>query len=297
MIVRPQPTFWDILFALKGSIAKQIALRLLAITLLALLVTLVSFRDPALFAQLGTGPFTLVGLSLSIFMSFRNSACYDRWWEGRRQWGGMIGEVRSLIRDAAAGDADPDRAAMLRAVCGFLHALAADLRGQDAAAAARPWLPKIGASANIPDGALQAAGRAFDALTARGIIGAWHVPLVGARLHALSAAQVACERIRSTPLPFAYTLLLHRTAYLFCCLLPFGIAGALGWATPFVTAIVGYTFFGLDALGNELEQPFGFEPNDLPLDALVRVMERDIRAALGETDLPPLLAPIDFLLQ
>ena len=300
MIVRPKPTLFDVMFTLKGSIAQHIAIRLFVITLLATGVTLLSFRDPNLFAQLGTGPFTLVGLSLSIFMSFRNNACYDRWWEGRKQWGALIGEVRTLIRETACLGADADRAVMLRAVCGFLHALAAQLRDCDAQAAAMPWLPDdrdLGLAPSVPDAALAVSGRALDALVARGTVGEWRFTIVASRLHQMSAAQVACERIRSTPLPFAYTLLLHRTAYLFCCLLPFGIAGALGWATPLVTAIVGYTFFGLDALGDELEQPFGFEVNDLPLDAIVRIMERDIRAALGETDLPPLLAPVDFLLQ
>ena len=74
------------------------------------------------------------------------------------------------------------------------------------------------------------------------------------------------------------------------------MAHPLGWATPLVTAIVGYTFFGLDQLGNELEEPFGREMNDLPLDAMLRVFEREVRAALGETVLPPALQPVDFLL-
>jgi len=62
------------------------------------------------------------------------------------------------------------------------------------------------------------------------------------------AAGASCERIRSTPIPFSYSLLLHRTAYLYCFLLPFGLVDSLGFMTPFVVAIVAYTFFGLDAL-------------------------------------------------
>jgi putative membrane protein len=112
----------------------------------------------------------------------------------------------------------------------------------------------------------------------------------------MSATLAACERIRNTPVPFGYTLLLHRTAYLFCFLLPFGFADALGWATPFVTALVAYTFFGLDALGDELEEPFGVLPNDLPIMALAETIEINLREALGETDLPPLPQPKDYIL-
>jgi putative membrane protein len=301
MIVRPKPTLWDVMFTLKGSIAQTIAIRLVVITFAALLVTLFSFRHPDVFSRLSAGPFTLIGLSLSIFMSFRNNACYDRWWEGRKQWGLLIVEVRALIRETAAlGDA-PDRVTLLRAVCGFSHALAARLREADEAAAAVDWLPPgdrdVAATPNPTDAVLGAAGAALDRLVARGLVSDWRYTVLEARLVGMSGVQAACERIRGTPLPFAYTLLLHRTAYLFCGLLPFGLAHPLGWATPLVTAIVSYTFFGLDALGDELEQPFGFDVNDLPLVSIVRVIERDIRAALGEVDLPPVLQPVDFLLR
>lgn len=300
MIVRPKPTLWDVMFTLKGSIAQAIAIRLGVITLLATIVTFVSFRDPDLFSRLSAGPFTLIGLSLSIFMSFRNNACYDRWWEGRKQWGALLGEVRSLIRETAALGDDPDRIAMLRATCGFCHALSARLRDGDERGAAAPWLPPgtdLGSAPNATDATLAEAGRALDRLIGRGVVGEWRYTILEARFIHMSGTQAACERIKTTPLPFAYTLLLHRTAYLFCCLLPFGLAHPLGWGTPLVTAIVSYTFFGLDALGDELEQPFGFDVNDLPLDAIVRLLERDIRGALGETDLPPALEPVDFLLR
>lgn len=121
--------------------------------------------------------------------------------------------------------------------------------------------------------------------------------MLEARLAAISAAQAGCERIKATPLPFAYSLLLHRTCYVFCALLPFGLAGQLGWATPVLVALAAYTFFGLDALGDELEDPFGEDANDLPLDALATVIERDLLAAAGEADLPPSARVVDYVLR
>ena len=105
-----------------------------------------------------------------------------------------------------------------------------------------------------------------------------------------------CERIRSTPIPFSYTLLLHRTAYLYCFLLPFGLVETVGMASPVMVGLVFYTFFGLDALGDEIEEPFGDLPNDLPLNALCRGTEIELREALGETDLPPPLQPRGYVL-
>jgi len=115
-------------------------------------------------------------------------------------------------------------------------------------------------------------------------------------LNALVSAAASCERIKSSPLPFSYTLLLHRTAYMYCFLLPFGLVDTIGFMTPFVVGIVAYTFFGLDALGDEIEEPFGLLPNDLPLDAICRTIEINLRESLGETDLPPPLLPVDYCL-
>src|SRR5690606_29177487 len=115
------------------------------------------------------------------------------------------------------------------------------------------------------------------------------------RLASIAALQAGCERISGTPLPFAYTLLLQRTAYIVCLLLPFGLVSTAGWATPLFTALIAYTYFGLDALSEELEDPFGTEANDLALDALCRVCEISVHEALGEPAPPPLPAKDYFL--
>lgn len=112
----------------------------------------------------------------------------------------------------------------------------------------------------------------------------------------LNQALVGCERLANTPVPFAYMLLLHRTAYAFCFMLPFGLADSLGWAAPLAVMLVAYSFFGLDALAEELEEPFGTMPNDLPLSAYATTIERHLRAAMGEATLPPPPSPRDFLL-
>ena len=115
-------------------------------------------------------------------------------------------------------------------------------------------------------------------------------------LSAMTAAAASCERIRNTPIPFSYTLLLHRTAYIYCFLLPFGLVDSIGFMTPFVVAVVAYTFFGLDALGDEIEEPFGLEANDLPLDAICRAVEIDMRESVSDTDIPAPLLPNNFCL-
>ncbi|KGE63960.1 MULTISPECIES: bestrophin family protein [Pseudomonas] len=296
MIVRPKPNLLGILFSLKGSIAKRIALRSLLVTLLASVIVLVETLHPAYFSKVNATPFTLLGLSLSIFMSFRNNACYDRWWEGRKQLGQMIIDVRSLIRETQVLRDPVERAGLLRSLCGFAHGLVARLRHEDEAQAIKPWSQVQASHPNLPDNVLQQVGARFSVLAEQGVISEWRYTQLEARLVSLSQVQASCERIKSTPLPFPYTLLLHRTIYLFCILLPFAMAEPLGWLTPVFTAIVSYTFFGLDEIGDDLEDPFGFDENDLPCNALLRTLEREVLAALGETDLPPPLEPVEYVL-
>jgi putative membrane protein len=105
-----------------------------------------------------------------------------------------------------------------------------------------------------------------------------------------------CERIHGTPIPFAYILLLHRTVYMYCLLLPFCLVGSVGWATPLMVGVLAYTFFGLDALGDQIESPFERLPNDLALDAICRTIEISLGALLGEQDLPEPLQPVDGVL-
>lgn len=296
MIVRPKPNLLGILFSLKGSIAKRIALRSLLVTLLASVIVLVETLHPAYFSKVNATPFTLLGLSLSIFMSFRNNACYDRWWEGRKQLGQMVIEVRSLIRETQLIKDPVERAGLLRGVCGFAHGLIARLRHEDEIQAITPWTAVQPSHPNLPDRVLQNVGARLSELTGQGVLSEWRYTQLETRLVSLSQVQAACERIKGTPLPFPYTLLLHRTIYLFCILLPFAMAEPLGWLTPVFTAIVSYTFFGLDEIGDDLEDPFGFDENDLPCNALLRNIEREVLAALGETDLPPALEPVEYVL-
>ena len=298
MIVRPKPNLVGILFSLKGSIAKRIALRSLLVTLLASVIVLVETWHPAYFSKVNATPFTLLGLSLSIFMSFRNNACYDRWWEGRKQLGQMIIEVRSLIRETQVLKDANEREGLLRELCGFAHGLIARLRLEDEARAIGAWtdLSHDLHHPNLSDRLLQRIGARCSRLAEDGQISEWRYTQLETRLVSLSQVQASCERIKSTPLPFPYTLLLHRTIYLFCILLPFAMAEPLGWLTPVFTAIVSYTFFGLDEIGDDLEDPFGFDEHDLPCTAILRTLEREVLAALGDEQLPPALLPIEYVL-
>jgi len=302
MIVRPRPTAFGLLFILRGSILPMIAPRLLAVLFVSAGVVWLHRAAPHYLRDVTAAPFTLLGLALSIFLGFRNNACYERWWEGRKQWGQLIAESRSLAREfMTLLPNDPAlRQRCARRVVAFAHALCSQLRGSQECGA-RTWLPdgewgRVGQSRSRPDTILLLQADELGGLLRRGELSDMLYRLFSDRLLAMTNIQTACERLRSTPTPFTYTLLLHRTAWLFCLLLPFGMVGTVGLATPVLTAILAYAFFGLDALGEELEEPFGQSQNALPLDAIVRAIEIAVGEALGEAKLPAALKPRDFVL-
>ncbi len=306
MILRPRPTLFTVLFALRGSVLPRVAPTVVGLTAFSMVVVAAEQRWPWAFpVTAGAGPFTLIGLALSIFLSFRNNACYDRWWEARKAWGLLIVETRGLARTIPAllpeAGYEPLRRACLLRVVAFAAGLHACLRGGDEAKAAGLWLPRaeaaeLAASPSPSDAALKLILADLTHAFRAGALTDVLFVMLEKKIADLSTIHTTCERIRNTPVPFAYTLLVYRTAWLYCLFLPVGLSGSLGWATPPAVALVTYTFFGLDALGDELEEPFGTEPNDLPMDAMLRTVERTVIDALGGP-LPPAVEPDRYWLR
>ena len=306
MIVRDRPGFLGLFLIFKGTVLERIWPQVLAVMLLSALVVWGHARLPGLVPSLTGAPFALLGIALSIFLSFRNGAGYDRWWEARKAWGTLVAAARDLDRQTLIlTRRGPVAAAARVRLCHlaivFADELVRHLRDGLPDATRPPLLDPadraaIAASRNRPERVLRLMGETLADLAAAGTLSGTEVLALDGTLRDLTHALAACERLRSTPVPFGYTLLLHRTAYLFCFIMPFGFADVMGWATPFAAGLVAYTFFGLDTLSEELEEPFGTSPNDLPIQALARGIEITLRSALDEPDLPDPVRPVDHLL-
>jgi putative membrane protein len=305
MIVRDRPSLLRLFLIVRGSVIVRIYPQLLLLFALSCLVIALHRAYPGSVPAMPSAPFSLLGITLSIFLGFRNNASYDRWWEARKDWGQLLYTLRDFARQTQLLEGLPDgpqqRRELLQMGAGFTHLLVDHLRPGNPRGKASPWLPpelqqQLPASRNAPDLVLRHIGARLARLRRQGSISDIEYGLLDAPLGRMSLVLAACERIRNTPVPFGYTLLMHRTAYLFCFLLPFGFVDSLGWATPFATTLIAYTFFGLDALGEELEEPFHLHPNGLAIAAMADVIEINLREALGETDLPPLPAPVADLL-
>ena len=139
---------------------------------------------------------------------------------------------------------------------------------------------------NPPVAIIQKTGDLLHRAWRSGQIHDFHLPVLESSLTEMIDVQGGCERIKATPVPFAYVALLHRITGVYCFLLPFGIVGKVGMLTPVVVLFVAYAFFALDAIGAEVENPFGYDANDLPLSQISKMIEINLRERLEEDNLP-----------
>lgn len=288
MIVRDKPDLLQLLTAMRGSIVPLIVRPVLFLAAAALAVVWLDHATGAV-PHLEPSSFAVFGIGLSLFLGFRNNAAYDRWWEARRLWGGLLADLRSLAREAEVFWPDRDaRHAFLQGALVFLHAHRRNLRG----------LPAEGALAKAPHppcAALDAMAGQLAAARAAGAVDPIGARALAERLSSIALQQAGCERIGNSPLPYVYSLLIYRTTYLYCLLLPFALGQTTGWLTPVLVAVVAYMFLGLAEVTEELAHPFAAAPNGVPLDALCRAAEISLAPHLDEPAPPP-LRPLDHYL-
>lgn len=305
MIVRDKPTAWELFFVLRGSVVQQIYPQIGAVTGLSLIVVTLQRSGLIHIAPITPLGLSVIGAALAIFAAFRNAAAYDRWWEARKLLGLVVVDTRALARQsrsyiAAAPDDEMPRRIALRCIA-FFYVMRDFLRNQPIGEdTARHLLPAeraaLATSRNPPNRLLEYFSADIAAVLAAERLSPQMAQMLEDRVQSLTLASASVERTKVTPMPFVYTLLVHRTAYLFCFLLPFGLADSSGYWTPFLAAVVSYTFFGVDAIGDELASPFANSANTMPLDAMARVVEINILESLGEKDLPEPLKPKNFIL-
>ena len=298
MVVDTPKQWWRMLLVLRGTTLRRTWIRILVTAVLAEVVAL--NWDRFGFDSLTTTPFALIGLALSIFLGFRNNASYDRYWEARKLWGRLINASRTWTRQVhTLVEGDALRRTLVERQIAYAHALRLHLRGEPddgpLAAILGEEAEEVATYRNRPARIAQVTGEQLRRAWKDGAISEYHLPVLEGTLTELLALQGGCERIKATPVPWTYVVLTHRIVAVYCFSLPFGLVETVGPATGLVVALIAFAFFGLDAIGEEIEEPFGHDANDLPLAGLCNTIEIDLRQALGDEP-PAVLQPVDHLL-
>lgn len=301
MIVRPTSNWWSLLFVWRGSMMKHILPQLAIVAVLSVLAVWTEGHIFAHKVPLNATPFTLVGVALALFLGFRNSAAYDRWWEGRKLWGGLVNAMRSLARQALTmtGETEGKRE-FINMLIAFTYAMRDQLRGDTFIRSAELLPPMLAAEVDAarykPLIILRAMSEWVAVRSKEGAFGEVTMAAFDRNLTELSTTLGGCDRIASTPMPLSYSVMIHRVVYFYCALLPFGLVDAIAWMTPAVGLVLAYSFIALDSISGELEMPFKRDENGLALDAISLNIELSLREMSGEPMAKKPLEPVDFVL-
>jgi putative membrane protein len=290
---RTAASFWRETFTLEGAATLRVLPTVLAFGAIAGLICLVQHKVGV---DLGipVGPHEIAGAFLGVLLALRTNTSYDRWWEARKLWGGIVNQSRNLVLDALAhGPADARwRERVVRWTAAFAHAARAQLRGERdvpelASLLGKDQAGRVTASEHLPS---------FVALELAGLLREGQS--LGMSDFAFLAAEReraglidhvgGCERIRNTPLARVYSLASRRFIFGFLVLLPFALLHKFDkewddWLVALVTMLVAYVLVSLDQIGLELQQPFSTRSlSHLPLDEICRNLERNLLALLAQ---------------
>ncbi|WP_337042278.1 bestrophin family protein [Emticicia sp. 17c] len=290
MIIRKKEHWFKMLFVWHGSVLPQLLPRLGLLFVLSLAVVylhgyIFSFKVP-----LNSTPFALFGFVLALFLGFRNNASYERFSEGRKLWGALLNHARSLTRQAISlvnlKTGNPELIEFVQLLNSLAYALKHQLRGTDPQAdlenhLTQKQLEVLADTQYKPIILISLLSEWVQKAKAEHKIDSIQQLQFEENLNKLTDVVGGCERIISTPIPYSYQVLLHRTVYIYCFLLPFGLVDSLLWLTPFIVVFIAYTFVAFEAIADEIEEPFGVEANDLALNSMCQKIETTLLEMIG----------------
>ncbi len=292
MIRRPIEPL-KMLFVLQGSYFKRLIVPQVLLFIFSFVIYFYQTHIATEPVPLNPSVFAILGISLAIFHGFCNNAAYDRFWEGRKLWVTLVLLSRNIARQVMTlpNVSMAEKQAFIRHQIAFVHSLRQQLRGEDNTANLQRLLTVEEQQAVVGQNFIalrltQIMGQMLANWQAEQKIDVWQWQSLDNTLGEIAHIQAGCERINNTPIPYAYFVLLHRTVYLYCFMLPFGLGNTIGWVTPFVVSFVGYTFMALNEIVDEISEPFGTGENELPLGMMCDTIETQL-AMLSQQQFAP----------
>ena len=288
-MVNYNPKVWlDLIF---HSYGKQVMKTLLpALIFMTVFTTVICYVflehiEPNHFPS-STSAHSLLGIVLGLFLVFRTNSAYDRWWEGRRLWGGLVNCTRNfaLKLNAVLPKDSVDRRWFAEMIGNMVFATKEHLRNGVVYAELetpddefRARLEKVSHKPNFIASALYK--KTEDLLRANTING-FHLINLDKELKDMVDMMGACERIKKTPIPYSYTMYIKKFIFIYIITLPFGFITTFGYFTIPTVLLISYILLSVELIAEEIEDPFGKDINDLPTDELSEKIRLNIREIL-----------------
>lgn len=228
---------------------------------------------------------TLLGVALSMLLVFRTNTAYERWWEGRKLWGSLVNSSRNLSMKLNAMLLNENDKKFFRTMIpNYAFAMKNHLRSlflkSEFLDADTFSVNNIDEHKHVPNQIALAIFQRVDAISRRGEISHEQMLYLNSELQNFTDVVGACERIKKTPIPFSYSVFIKKFIFFYIMTLPIGYVFALKWLVIPVVILIFYALASLELIAEEIENPFGLDPNDLPADEICQTIKKSVEDIL-----------------
>lgn len=221
---------------------------------------------------------TLLGFVISLLLVFRTNTAYDRWWEGRKAWGALVNNSRNLaMKIAVMVKSDEDKEIFRKLIPAYSTVLNLHLKNVDVK-------HELFDNATLsddhykhkPNQIAKTIIAKINELYEQGKITGDQLIVLNAEMQSLTDICGICERIKNTPIPYSYSAFIKKFIFIYVMSLPFGYVFSLGYLVIPVVIVIFYVLASLELIAEEIEDPFGYDPNDLPTARLAEMMQKNV---------------------
>ena len=230
---------------------------------------------------------SLLGIVLGLFLVFRTNSAYDRWWEGRKLWGSMVNNTRNFAHKLNAFLEKKDvenRQWFAQMIPNFVVSVKEHLRkgvnSRDLDILDEKFLSRLEGVKHIPNRLSSMLYERVNNLYKDKSISGEHLFLLDKELKEFSEILGACERIKSTPIPYSYTMYIKQFIFIYVVTLPFAFVTTSGYITIPIVMLITFVLLSVELIAEEIEDPFGRDINDLPTDELAEKIKDNVREIL-----------------
>ena len=218
---------------------------------------------------------SLLGIVLGLFLVFRTNTAYDRWWEGRKLWGGLVNSTRNFalkLNAYLSKESHEDRDWFAKMVPNFVFAMKENLRQgvqlSELASVNENFIDDLKKYKHKPNRIAALLYLRVNDLYKSGKLTGDQLLNLDKELKDFIDVIGACERIRSTPIPYSYMMYIKKFIFIYIITLPFGFVTQSGYMTIIIVLLITFVLMSVELIAEEIEDPFGRDVNDLPTEEL-----------------------------
>jgi ion channel-forming bestrophin family protein len=281
-------TWFRVAFRYKGSVIPQIIPRVVLCGIFGLFICVLNYLKLRVSFPILVN--LIPNLVLGLLLVFRTNTAYERYWEGRKAWGSIITNIRNLARQILVtietNQPEPKKIEALHLLAAFAIACKLHLRREPISPQLEPLLSpyqyqKLQTMNHPPLEIMFWLSEYLQTSHTQGYLNVYQLSSMGMQVDSLVECIGACERIQNTPIPLAYAIHLKQLLLIYCLSLPFQMVEQVGWMTPIIVALISFTLLGIEEIGIQIEDPFGRDANDLPLDFICNNILRNLKDLIG----------------